>query len=101
MINNGIYGAIRTHQEREFLGRTIGTQLTNPDFAACARSFGAHGETVTHTEQLARALDRCMKCGKPSLIEVELDPEAITPSSTLASIRDVALKSKAVRLENA
>lgn len=101
VINNGIYGTIRMHQEREFPGRTIATQLTNPDFAAYARSFGAHGETVTHTEQFAPALDRCMKCGKPSLIEVKLDPEAITPSSTLASIRDVALKSKAAKLENA
>lgn len=88
VINNGIYGTIRMHQEREYPNRVIGTQLTNPNFSEYAKSFGAHGELVTQTHQFREALNRCLNCGKPSLIEIKINPEAITPSMTLSSIRN-------------
>ena len=94
VINNGMYGTIRMHQEREYPARVSGTELRNPDFAALARAYGAHGETVTKTEEFAPAFERCLKAGKPALIEVKLDPEAITPRASLSEIRAAALKKK-------
>ncbi|MDR6756670.1 acetolactate synthase-1/2/3 large subunit [Mycoplana sp. BE70] len=88
VVNNGIYGTIRMHQERDYPGRVSATDLTNPDFAAYAISFGGHGETVTRTEEFAAAFLRARASGKPSIIEVKLDPEAITPARTLSQIRD-------------
>ncbi len=90
LVNNGIYGTIRMHQEREYPGRVSGTGLTNPDFAAYARAFGGHGETVERTEDFAEAFLRARASGKPAIIEVKLDPEAITPTRTLSQIRDKA-----------
>ncbi len=88
ILNNGIYGTIRMHQEREYPGRVSGTMLKNPDFAAYARAFGGHGETVEKTEDFAPAFERARKSGKPAIIEVKLDPEAITPTRTLTDIRE-------------
>ncbi|THF59537.1 thiamine pyrophosphate-binding protein [Ollibium composti] len=88
ILNNGIYGTIRMHQEREYPGRVSGTMLRNPDFAAYARAFGGHGETVEKTEDFAPAFERARASGKPAIIEVKLDPEAITPTRTLSDIRD-------------
>ncbi|MGB3539913.1 MAG: thiamine pyrophosphate-binding protein [Mesorhizobium sp.] len=88
ILNNGIYGTIRMHQEREYPGRVSGTMLHNPDFAAYARAFGGHGETVETTEDFAPAFERAKKSGKPAIIEVKLDPEAITPTRTLTDIRE-------------
>ncbi|MGN6306343.1 MAG: thiamine pyrophosphate-binding protein [Mesorhizobium sp.] len=88
ILNNGIYGTIRMHQEREYPGRVSGTMLRNPDFAAYARAFGGHGETVEKTEDFAPAFQRAKKSGKPAIIEVKLDPEAITPTRTLSDIRE-------------
>jgi acetolactate synthase-1/2/3 large subunit len=88
ILNNGIYGTIRMHQEREYPGRVSGTTLTNPDFAAYARAFGGHGETVDRTEDFAPAFERARASGKPSIIEIKLDPEAITPVKTLTDIRE-------------
>ncbi|HKQ28853.1 MAG TPA: thiamine pyrophosphate-dependent enzyme, partial [Burkholderiales bacterium] len=85
---------IRMHQEREYPGRVFGTDLKNPDFAAYARAFGAHGETVERTEDFAPAFERAAASGKPALIELRIDPEAITPATTLSAIREKALKSK-------
>ncbi|HEX7054794.1 MAG TPA: thiamine pyrophosphate-binding protein [Burkholderiales bacterium] len=93
VVNNGLYGTIRMHQEREYPGRVYATTLQNPDFAAYARAFGAHGETVTRTADFAAAFERAYACGKPALIELKLDPEAITPATTLSAIREKALKS--------
>ncbi|KQV38448.1 MULTISPECIES: thiamine pyrophosphate-binding protein [unclassified Rhizobium] len=87
VINNGIYGTIRMHQEREYPGRVSATDLTNPDFAALARAYGGHGETVEKTEDFAAAFERARASGKPSIIEIKLDPEAITPARTLSQIR--------------
>ena len=90
VVNNGMYGTIRMHQEREYPGRVHGTSLVNPDFAAYARSFGALGEIVESTDQFAPALQRALSAGKPSLIEIRIDPEAITPNATLSAIRKAA-----------
>ncbi len=91
VVNNGMYGTIRMHQEREFPGRVYGTELTNPDFAAYARAFGAHGETVERTEDFAPAFERALAAGRAAVIEVRIDPEAITPRTTLSRLREAAL----------
>jgi len=88
VVNNGIYGTIRMHQEREYPGRVFATDLKNPDFAALARAYGGHGETVEKTADFAPAFERARASGKPSIIEVKLDAEAITPTRTLSDIRD-------------
>jgi acetolactate synthase-1/2/3 large subunit len=93
VVNNGMYGTIRMHQEREYPGRVSGTELKNPDFAAYARAFGGHGETVEKTEDFAPAYERAAASGKPALIELRIDPDAITPSTTLSAVREKALKS--------
>jgi acetolactate synthase I/II/III large subunit len=93
VVNNGLYGTIRMHQEREYPGRVFGTELRNPDFAAYARAFGGHGETVERTEDFAPAFERAAASGKPALVEVRIDPDAITPATTLSAIREKALKS--------
>jgi acetolactate synthase-1/2/3 large subunit len=94
VVNNSLYGTIRMHQEREYPGRVFATDLKNPDFAAYARAFGGHGETVERTEEFAPAFERAQASGKPALIEVKIDPDAITPATTLSAIREKALKSK-------
>jgi acetolactate synthase I/II/III large subunit len=92
LVNNGMYGTIRMHQERNYPGRVVGTELVNPDFAAYARAFGAHGETVTETSQFADALERALAAGRPALLELQIDPEAIHPRTTLSKLRAAALK---------
>ncbi len=92
VVNNGMYGTIRMHQEREYPARVSGTELVNPDFAALARAYGAFGEMVDTTEAFAPALARAMAANKPALIELRLDPEAITPTTTLSALRATALK---------
>jgi len=92
VVNNGMYGTIRMHQEREYPGRVSGTELANPDFAAYARAFGGHGETVRATAEFQPAFERALASGKPSVIELKIDPEAITPSATLSGVRAAALK---------
>lgn len=87
LVNNSMYGTIRMHQEREYPGRVSGTGLTNPDFAELARAYGGHGEKVTKTEDFAAAFERARKSGKPSIIEIIQNPEAITPTRTLSEIR--------------
>ncbi|MGE0116392.1 MAG: thiamine pyrophosphate-binding protein [Dongiaceae bacterium] len=90
VVNNGMYGTIRMHQEREYPERPIGTDLMNPDFAALARAYGAHGERVETTAQFAPAFERAAASGKPALLELRLDPEAITPRMGLSQIRENA-----------
>ena len=87
VVNNGMYGTIRMHQERQYPGRVVGTELRNPDFAAYARAFGAHGEVVTETDQFADAFERALGAGRPALLELRIDPEAINPRTTLSAIR--------------
>ncbi|PWE53269.1 thiamine pyrophosphate-binding protein [Metarhizobium album] len=95
VINNGMYGTIRMHQERSYPGRVAGTKLTNPDFAALARSYGLHGETVETTAQFADAFRRSEASGKPALIEIRIDPEALTVKMSLTQIREQALRQRA------
>jgi len=92
VVNNGMYGTIRMHQEREYPGRVSGTGLKNPDFAVYARAFGGHGEIVEATSQFAPAFERARSSGKPAIIELRIDPEAITPSATVSGLRAAALK---------
>ncbi len=91
VVNNGMYGTIRMHQERHFPGRVYGTDLANPDFAAYARAFGGFGAVVERTEDFARAFEAAQSSGLPSILELRLDPEAITPRQTLSEIRAQAL----------
>jgi len=92
LVNNGIYGTIQMHQERDYPGRVYGTRLTNPDFAAYARSFGAFGEVVETTEQFSPAFERAIASGAPALLELRLPAEVITPTTTLSAIREQSLK---------
>jgi acetolactate synthase-1/2/3 large subunit len=88
IANNGMYGTIRMHQEREYPNRVVGTTLVNPDFAAYARSFGADGYTIEATADFAAAFRQALASNKPSVIELKLDPEAVTTRQTLAQIRN-------------
>jgi acetolactate synthase-1/2/3 large subunit len=97
VINNGMYGTIRMHQERNYPARVSGTELTNPDFAAYAKAFGLYAEVVETTEQFAPAFARARKAGVAALLELRLDPEAITPRQSLSEIRAAALKAAAAR----
>lgn len=95
LFNNGMYGTIRMHQEREFPNRQVGTELHNPDFAALARAYGGSGEVVTHTAEFAPALQRALAFSRekklPALIELRYDGNLITPGATLEAIRNTAL----------
>ncbi len=88
VVSNGIYGTIRMHQARAYPGRYPGTELSNPDFAAFARSFGAHGETVERTADFMPALERALNAGKPAVVELKLDPEAISSRVTLKQLAE-------------
>ncbi len=90
VVNNGMYGTIRMHQERDYPGRVLGTDLANPDFAALARAYGATGETVTRTADFAPAFERALAAKGPALLDLRIDPEAITPTATIAQIRAAA-----------
>jgi acetolactate synthase-1/2/3 large subunit len=87
VVNNGVHGTIRMHQERDYPGRPIATDLVNPAFAALARAYGGHGEHVATTDEFAAAFERSLASGKPAIIEVKMDPEAISTSTTLSAIR--------------
>ena len=91
LLDNAMYGTIRMHQEKHYPGRVSATQLKNPDFRGYAEVFGGHGERVTTTEEFGPALARARASGKPAILHCLLDPEAITPGSTLQSIRKAAL----------
>jgi acetolactate synthase-1/2/3 large subunit len=95
VINNGMYGTIRMHQEREYPERVSGTQLVNPDFAALARAYGLHGGTVERTGDFEPAFERAWQSGTSALLELRIDPEAITTRTTLSAIRAAALKARA------
>ncbi|WP_417666510.1 thiamine pyrophosphate-binding protein [Roseibium sp.] len=90
VVDNGMYGTIRMHQEREYPGRPSGTKLVNPDFASVARAYGAHAETVTQTGEFGAAFERARASGVPALLHLKLDPEAITPAASLSQIRAAA-----------
>jgi acetolactate synthase-1/2/3 large subunit len=87
VVDNGMYGTIRMHQEREYPGRPSGTHLKNPDFAAYARAFGGHGETVRTTAEFMPAFERARASGRPAILHCFIDPQAITPAKSLDDIR--------------
>lgn len=91
IVDNGMYGTIRMHQEREYPGRVIATDLRNPDFAAYAIAYGGHGERVERTEDFMPAVERALASAKPAIVHCLTDPQAITPSRTLDAIRHGAL----------
>ncbi|MFP4894535.1 thiamine pyrophosphate-binding protein [Paraburkholderia sp. EG304] len=92
VVNNSHFGTIRMHQERHYPHRVHGTGLTNPDFAAFARSFGAHGETVERTGDFLPALQRAIESQLPAVIEIRMPQEASTPAATLEMIREQGRK---------
>jgi acetolactate synthase-1/2/3 large subunit len=92
VVNNSHFGTIRMHQERHYPNRVHGTGLTNPDFAAFARSFGAHGETVERTEDFLPALERSLAAKRAAVIEIRMPQEASTPGATLEQIREQGRK---------
>ncbi len=87
VINNGMYGTIRMHQERHYPGRVVGTDLVNPDFVALAHAYGAHGALVERTAEFAPAFEAALAAGRPALLELRTDPDAITPRTTLTALR--------------
>jgi acetolactate synthase I/II/III large subunit len=92
VLDNGMYGTIRMHQEREYPGSVYATDLVNPDFAVLAKAYGAHGETVRTTEDFAPAFDRALRCGGPAIVHVLIEKEIISTRSTLTEIREKASK---------
>ena len=92
IIDNGMYGTIRMHQEKHYPGRISATQLKNPDFSAYARAFGGHGERVEKTEEFGPAFDRAVASGLPAIMHCLIDPEAITPTTTISKLRAAAQK---------
>jgi acetolactate synthase I/II/III large subunit len=90
IVDNGMYGTIRMHQEKFYPGRVSATHLRNPDFAAYAVAFGGHGERVEKTADFGPAFDRAVKSQKPAIIHLITDPEAITPTTTISKLRAAA-----------
>jgi acetolactate synthase I/II/III large subunit len=91
LVDNGMYGTIRMHQEREYPGRVVGTALQNPDFAALARAYGGFGATVEKTSDFTAAFEAAQQSGKPAILHLKVDPQAITPATTLDAIRQKSL----------
>ena len=94
IFDNGMYGTIRMHQERDYPGRISATDLRNPDFAAYARTFGGFGVSVERTEDFPQAFREAEASGKPAIVRLAIDPESITPGTTLTKIRAKALAEK-------
>jgi acetolactate synthase I/II/III large subunit len=94
VCNNAMYGTIRMHQERHHPGRISGTDLVNPDFAALARACGGFGATIERTEDFAAAFDEAQASGLSAIIELKIDPEALTPAASLTEIRRRALEAR-------
>ena len=83
VVNNGVYGTIRMHQERRYPGRMVATELVNPDFVALARSFGAFGERVETTSAFPGAYRRAVEAGRPAVLELRVDPDQLSPAFRL------------------
>ncbi len=94
ILNNGIYGTIRAHQERNYPARVSGTVLENPDFAAIARAYGFHAERVERTQDFAAAFARALASPTGAVLDLNISPEALTPRQTLTQMRDAALAAK-------
>jgi acetolactate synthase-1/2/3 large subunit len=86
VVNNNQYGTIRMHQEMHYPGRIKNTELPNPDFAALAHAYGAHGECVATTADFFDAFERAHATAGPALIELRLDSDAIAPGRALSNL---------------
>ena len=95
VCDNGMYGTIRMHQERDYPERVSATALRNPDFAAYAQAFGGFGATVERTADFPAAFASARESGRPSILHLKIDPDAILPGTTLTRIRAAALRAKA------
>jgi len=95
ILNNGIYGTIRAHQERQYPGRVSGTDMVNPDFAALARAYGFHGERVGATADFPAAFARAMASPTGAVLDLNISPEALTPRQTLSQMRAAGLAARA------
>jgi acetolactate synthase-1/2/3 large subunit len=94
VVNNGMYGTIRMHQERQYPGRVMGTDLGDVDFAAYARALGASGEAVTRTEEFGPALERALRADRPALIELRVTSGRLAPGRTIDEVRAAALRNR-------
>lgn len=94
LLNNGMYGTIRMHQERDFPTHNMGSHLNNPHFANLAKAYGYEGVRISKTEEFEPALTAALARNEGTLIEIMLDPEAITTRVTLSAITQNALKTK-------
>jgi len=93
ILNNGIYGTIRAHQERTYPTRVSGTTMTvNPDFVALAKAYGFHAERVPDTAAFAGAFARALASPSGAVLDLVISPEALTPRMTLSQMREAALK---------
>ncbi|RVD72725.1 thiamine pyrophosphate-binding protein, partial [Mesorhizobium sp. M4A.F.Ca.ET.029.04.2.1] len=94
ILNNGIYGTIRAHQERNYPARVSGTSLENPDFVTLAMAYGFHAERVESTEDFAASFGRALSSATGAVLDIAISPEALTPRQTLSQMRDAALASQ-------
>jgi len=94
ILNNGLYGTIRAHQERQYPARVSGTVIENPDFAALARAYGFHAERVERTEDFPAAFERALASTTGAVLDLAISAEALTPRQTLSQMRAAALATK-------
>lgn len=97
ILDNGIYGTIRAHQERTYPARVSGTTIENPDFVSLAQAYGFHAERVEATEDFAAAFERALASPTGAVLDLMISPEAITPRQTLSQMRSAALASQKVK----
>jgi acetolactate synthase-1/2/3 large subunit len=94
ILNNGIYGTIRAHQEHNYPARVSGTTLENPDFVTLSRSYGFYAERVESTQDFAGAYGRARESATGAVLDIAISPEALTPRQTLSQMRNAALASQ-------
>jgi acetolactate synthase-1/2/3 large subunit len=94
ILNNGIYGTIRAHQEKHYPARVSGTTMENPDFVTLAKSYRFHAERVETTANFAAAFERAAESKTGAVLELNISPEALTPRQTLSQMRAAALAAK-------
>ena len=99
LLNNGMYGTIRMHQEREYPQHPSGSRLNNPDFAALARAYGYAGVRITRTDEFEGELLAALARREGTLIEIMLDPEVITTRASLSAIRQTAIEAQGGRIQ--
>jgi acetolactate synthase-1/2/3 large subunit len=96
LFNNGMYGTIRAHQAKRHPGRAIAIELKNPDFHKLVEAYGCHGETVEKTAEFGPALDRALASGRPAVINIKMDPNIISTTTTLEKMEEVSRAAGAV-----